>query len=159
MSAVDEYVAELDRNLYGQVRKKADLLTEARDSLTDAAEAYQAAGYDDAEQRAVADFGDVRLIAGEYQAELGVSAGVHALHMMMLMIPAMQGLFDATRLVSFGDWSKMTTAMPSWYIAIAGLHNAVSGGAAVLGALALLGTRFLGRWLRARVSPGSRPSC
>src|SRR2546423_3440561 len=79
MRAVENYLAELDRSLYGPVRKKSDLLAEARDSLTDAVEAYRGAGCADPELRAVAEFGDVRLIAQDYQAELGVAAGVHAL--------------------------------------------------------------------------------
>ena len=37
-SVIDDYVADLDARLRGDRRAKADLLTEARDSLQDAAE-------------------------------------------------------------------------------------------------------------------------
>jgi hypothetical protein len=101
VSVIDGYLAELDRVLYGPRRVKADLLAEVRGGLIDAAEAHERAGLDPeaAERMAVANFGgadqrsrsggadqcsgvggaadqrgyfgDVGLIAGDFQAELG----------------------------------------------------------------------------------------
>lgn len=71
------YVADLAASLRGPRREKADLLAEARDSLVDAAEAYEEEGVDRvaAEHLAVTEFGPVRAIAAEYQRLLGVSQG------------------------------------------------------------------------------------
>ncbi|MFK8843800.1 permease prefix domain 1-containing protein [Streptomyces sp. Ac-502] len=74
---IDHYVAELDKALTGPRAVKADLLTEVRDGLTDAADAYEAKGQDrtSAERHVVGGFGPVSVIAPEYQAELGLSQG------------------------------------------------------------------------------------
>ncbi|MDW4905893.1 permease prefix domain 1-containing protein [Streptomyces sp. ADMS] len=74
---IDRYVEELAEALHGPRAAKADLLTEARDGLFDAAEAYEESGLDreSAERLAVADFGAVQTIAPDYQAELGLAEG------------------------------------------------------------------------------------
>lgn len=74
---IDRYVAELDRSLRGPRTAKADLLTEVRDALVDAAEGYEASGLDReaAERRAVTDFGPVANLAPDFQAELGLAQG------------------------------------------------------------------------------------
>jgi hypothetical protein len=74
---IDAYVADLGRSLRGPARAKADLLREARDGLYDAAAAYRDDGLDPeaAQHRAVRDFGDVREIAPDYQAELAAAQG------------------------------------------------------------------------------------
>jgi hypothetical protein len=72
---IDAYLDELSGALRGPRRVTTELLTEARDSLVDAAEAYERRGLDrvSAERLAVHEFGAVRTIAPEYQAELGIS--------------------------------------------------------------------------------------
>ncbi|MBQ0985675.1 hypothetical protein KBZ10_14350 [Streptomyces sp. F63] len=74
---IDRYVAELDQALRGPQAVKADMLAEVRDSLLDAAEAYEESGLvrERAERRAVDDFGSVQVIAPEYQIELGLAQG------------------------------------------------------------------------------------
>ncbi|MEU0031296.1 permease prefix domain 1-containing protein [Streptomyces sp. NPDC006335] len=74
---IDRYVAELDKALRGPRTVKADMLAEARDGLVDAAEAYEQCGLDraSAEQRAVADFGPVDVVAPDYQTELALTEG------------------------------------------------------------------------------------
>jgi hypothetical protein len=74
---IDEYIDELHAALRGPRGVKEDLLAEARDSLVDAADAYQDRGLerDAAERQAVAEFGEVREVAPDYQAELGVAQG------------------------------------------------------------------------------------
>ena len=76
-SVIDMYIAELGAALRGPRRAKADLLTEARDSLTDATEAFMDGGADQttAQRQAVRDFGAVHEIAPGYQAELGLIQG------------------------------------------------------------------------------------
>ena len=73
---IDAYIDELSETLRGGPRSaRVDLLTEARDSLVDAADQYQLKGLDRqaAERRAVREFGAVRVIAPEYQTELGLA--------------------------------------------------------------------------------------
>jgi hypothetical protein len=72
---VDEYLAALSKSLTGPRRRKADLLAEARDHLTDATEAFEADGLDreQAEREAVADFGELSEVAPGYRAELAIS--------------------------------------------------------------------------------------
>lgn len=72
---VDEYLAALSKSLTGPRRRKADLLAEARDHLTDAVEAFEADGLDRerAEREAVADFGELSEVAPGYRAELAIS--------------------------------------------------------------------------------------
>ncbi|TDO67369.1 hypothetical protein EV651_103281 [Kribbella sp. VKM Ac-2571] len=74
---IDEYLAALSKELWGPRRRKADLLAEARDHLTDATEAFEADGLDryDAEKHAVAEFGTLEEVAPGYRAELAVSQG------------------------------------------------------------------------------------
>jgi hypothetical protein len=72
---VDEYLAALRKSLTGPRRRRADLLAEARDHLTDATEAFEADGLGryDAEREAVADFGDLAEVVPGYRAELAIS--------------------------------------------------------------------------------------
>lgn len=72
---VDDYLAALSRELRGPRRRKADLLAEARDHLTDATEAFEADGLDrfEAEELAVDDFGAIEDVAPGYRADLAVS--------------------------------------------------------------------------------------
>ncbi|MFD7153279.1 permease prefix domain 1-containing protein [Kribbella sp. NPDC059898] len=72
---VDDYLAALRRELRGPRRRKADLLAEARDHLTDATEAFEADGHErnDAERAAVADFGELPDVVPGYRAELAIS--------------------------------------------------------------------------------------
>jgi hypothetical protein len=72
---IDTYVAELDRALRGPRAVRADLILEARDSLVDATEAFQAGGLEraEAERAAVLEFGDVPRIAAGYRSELALA--------------------------------------------------------------------------------------
>jgi hypothetical protein len=77
VTIVDDYVAGLAGALRGPRRARADLVAEARDSLLDAAEAYQRGGLHEAEaqRRAVAEFGGYAEVVPGYQAELAVAQG------------------------------------------------------------------------------------
>jgi hypothetical protein len=74
---IDAYVADLDRALRGPARIKADLVREAADGLHDAAAAYRDEGLepDEAQRRAVRDFGAVSDVAPDFQAELAAAQG------------------------------------------------------------------------------------
>jgi HAAS len=71
---VDAYVAALSHALRGPRRLRKDLVTEARDGLVDATEAYEAdgLGHGDAERRAIDDFGELGEIAAAYRPELAL---------------------------------------------------------------------------------------
>ncbi len=75
MGEIDSYAERLSRALVGPRRAKADLVTEARHGLLDAAQAHHAAGlpWPEAERLAIAEFGAVKELLPEYQAELGIA--------------------------------------------------------------------------------------
>ncbi len=86
---VETYLAELSRALLGPRRRKADLMAEARDSLVDATEAFEAEGLSqrEAAERAVADFGDLAEVVPGYRSELGIAQGRRtALLLFLVMI-------------------------------------------------------------------------
>lgn len=99
MDLIEAYVTELDRALRGPRTAKADLLTEVRDSLTDAAEAHERAGLDrrTAERRAVAEFGPVSEIAADYQTELGLTQGRRTALLIFFVLAAQPVLWRLTR--------------------------------------------------------------
>jgi len=74
---IDAYVASLSGALRGPRAAKADLVTEARDGLADAAARYEEDGLDRAaaERAAVEEFGAVADLAPEYQRELALAQG------------------------------------------------------------------------------------
>ncbi|WP_410607787.1 permease prefix domain 1-containing protein [Amycolatopsis sp. lyj-109] len=146
---IDEYLADLDRRLHGCGRFKADLLGEARDGLHDAADAYRAGGRtgEEAERRAVADFGPAAVVARDYQAELGMLSGVRTLWKLVIGVPAMQILWDYARILTFGDWTKLSTPTPEWYKVVAHASHGAVFVVPVIGVLALLGIRWLSRRL------------
>lgn len=76
MSALIDYVDRLDGALVGPRRAKRDLMQEVSDHLSDSAEAHEEQGHDrtHAEDLAVTDFGEVRVLAPGYQSVL--SAGL-----------------------------------------------------------------------------------
>ncbi|GIH11458.1 hypothetical protein Rhe02_95250 [Rhizocola hellebori] len=75
MGEIDCYVDRLAGALVGPRRAKADLVTEARHGLIDAASAHHADGmaWPEAERLAVAEFGAVKELLPGYQAELGIA--------------------------------------------------------------------------------------
>jgi hypothetical protein len=90
VSLIEAYVTELDSALRGPRGVKADMIAEARDGLLDASEAYERGGLDpeDAQRRAIADFGPVPAIAPDYQTQLGLSQGRKTVLMMCLSLAA-----------------------------------------------------------------------
>jgi hypothetical protein len=87
---VEVYLAGLSRALRGPRRRKADLLAEARDSLVDATEAFEADGLSprQAAERAVEDFGDLTKIVPGYRSELAIAQGRRTAVLLVLVLLA-----------------------------------------------------------------------
>ncbi|AUI63613.1 permease prefix domain 1-containing protein [Amycolatopsis sp. BJA-103] len=148
MSAIEAYIGDLDRRLSGSAGAKADLLTEARDGLSDAAEAYREGGacQGDAERRAVADFGPAGLIARDYQAELALRGDIGTLWKVIVGVPLFQVSWELARLWTYGDWDNLGMP-PEWYLSVIELFGVLVIVSPLIGAVALFGARRLGRRL------------
>jgi hypothetical protein len=149
VNAIDGYLAELDRRLTGEAKHKSDLLDEARDGLHDAADAYRAGGWsdEDAERRAVREFGPVGVVARGYQAELAMFNGVRTLWTLVIGVPLMQLAWDIARILTFGAWTRLATPTPHWYVIISRVTHGVVFVIPVIGLVALLCSRWLSRYL------------
>ncbi|MFK0244370.1 permease prefix domain 1-containing protein [Amycolatopsis azurea] len=149
MSAIEAYIGDLDRRLSGSAGAKADLLTEAQDGLTDAAEAYREGGAEEAEaeRRAVEDFGPAAVIAREYQAELALRGDIGTLWKVIVGVPLFQVSWELARVLTYGDWGRLNKPTPDWYFFVVDLSGVFVVVSPVIGAIALLGTRLLGRRL------------
>ncbi|WP_410656268.1 permease prefix domain 1-containing protein [Amycolatopsis sp. lyj-112] len=147
MSAIEAYIADLDRRLSGSAGAKADLLTEARDGLIDAAEAYSEGGVrePEAERRAVADFGPVDLIARDYQAELGLRRDIRVLWELIVGVPLLILAWDFARVLSFGDWSRFGDPPPSWYHRAIGTADTLAALSPAVAIAGLIAARLLSR--------------
>ncbi|EMD27481.1 permease prefix domain 1-containing protein [Amycolatopsis azurea] len=146
MNAIEAYMGDLDRRLSGPAAAKADLLTEAKDGLTDAAEAYRAGGVDDAEaeRRAVADFGPADLVARDYQAELGLRRDIRVLWELIVGVPLLILGWDLARVFSSGDWSRLGQP-PSWYYRAIGAADILAALSPVVAVAGLIAARLLSR--------------
>jgi hypothetical protein len=151
-SPITSYVAQLDGALRGPRRVKTDLLTEARDSLVDAADAYVRGGLGrrQAERRAVGEFGHVAEIAPGYQVELGV-AQARRTALLVGTIIAVQGW------VAEYAWRSLPPH-PAWrpvpgYALVAHLVDWAGGLAIALALLAALACGVGSRYVRAAALP------
>ncbi|GIH93703.1 permease prefix domain 1-containing protein [Planobispora siamensis] len=143
---IDDYVTGLSRALRGPRGPKLDLVTEARDSLFDAAEALECDGLDraEAERVAVREFGTIEEIAPGYQEELSVSAGRRLAILLFVAVPITAIMWNTiwqifpTNVVSY-------TAAPHWFIPVA---RAVDGLQIVIGAIGAMALLALGRGRR-----------
>ncbi|RKN43494.1 permease prefix domain 1-containing protein [Micromonospora endolithica] len=134
---VEERLRALAERLHGPRRLKADLLTEARDGLRDAVEAYQESGLPavEARRRAVAEFGTPGELAPAYQVELAAGA-LRGLSLRVLAV--------AVTLVVAGDltwrgssWSEGPRP-PEGYLLLSASINWIWLTAAVLAAAGVL---------------------
>jgi hypothetical protein len=144
---IERYVADLGSRLRGSRKQVRDLLTETRDSLTDATEAHLDRGLSerDAQQRAVEEFGPVREIAGEYQAELAVAYGTRTLIWLAIVLPLMHMAWEYGRMLLIGPWQDFGVMPPSWYLFIAKANDLASGAASGVALVALVLGRVLAR--------------
>ncbi|MCE6994546.1 permease prefix domain 1-containing protein [Saccharothrix sp. S26] len=144
---IDEYVTALDRRLRGPDPVKDDLLAEARDSLHDAAAAHRDRGLaeEDAQRRAVAEFGPVTTIAREYQGLLGLAYGTRTLRSVMLVLPLAYVMWELNRAFWIGAWDDFDAPPPDWYLTVARFNDASAWLVAGAAVLALLVGRRLAR--------------
>ncbi|MET0135448.1 MAG: permease prefix domain 1-containing protein [Kibdelosporangium sp.] len=147
-SVIDDYVADLDGRLRGDRRAKTDLLTEARDSLEDAAECYRDAGFSDgdAQRKAVREFGSPHVIARGYQGELAAEYGARTLRSILFTLPLANIMWELTRMLWIGPWENFPgAAPPDWYYPFAELNDTMTWAVAVAAALGLLVGRLMSR--------------
>ncbi|MBG0829896.1 hypothetical protein HS041_19195 [Planomonospora sp. ID67723] len=148
---IDDYVTGLGRALKGPRGAKRDLLTEARDSLLDAAEALELDGLDraEAERAAVAEFGAVAEIAPGYQDELSAAAGRRLATLLFLAVPLTALMWTAIWKL-FPMEPVSYAAKPAWFVPVARAVDILQMGLGVMGALALFA---LGRGRRTMRRP------
>jgi hypothetical protein len=144
---IDSYVTDLGSRLQGARKQVRDLLTETRDSLEDATEAHLGRGLteQEAKKRAVEEFGPVREIANEYQAELAVAYGTRTLVWLAIVLPLMHMAWEYGRMLLIGPWQDFGTPTPSWYLVIAKANDMTSGAASGVALVALVLGRILAR--------------
>lgn len=144
---IDGYVAGLSERLRGPRRVRADLVAEARDSLSDAAEAYQAAGESpvEAQRRAVAEFGSYAEVVPDYQAELAVAQGRRTVLLIALALPVLVVL--APLMWWHSPWTG-NVQLPSGYTRLTVGFDVLSIAGAGLALLVLVGYGWGSRYVR-----------
>ncbi|RDI30836.1 permease prefix domain 1-containing protein [Lentzea flaviverrucosa] len=144
---VDRYMTELGSRLQGSKKQVRELLTETRDSLADATEAHVDRGLTEreAQERAVEEFGPVREIANEYQAELAVAYGTRTLVWLAIVLPLMHMAWEYGRMLLIGPWQDFGTRPPAWYLFVAQANDLTSGIASGVALVALVLGRVLAR--------------
>lgn len=144
---IDAYVDGLALLLRGPGRVRAEMITEARHSLEDAAAAHLDAGLCEleAERRAVAEFGALREVAPAYQAELAAQQGRRAATWIALALPLVNVLAPLMWWDSpFGNDDHATRL----YWVLADHFKYTSFVAAGVAALVMLGFSWGSRYLR-----------
>lgn len=146
-AVIDRYVTDLGARLQGSKKQVRDLLTETRDSLADATEAHVGRGLteQEAQERAVEEFGPVREIANEYQAELAVAYGTRTLVWLAIVLPLMHMAWEYGRMLLIGPWQDFATMPAAWYLFIAKANDLISGIASGVALVTLVLGRVLAR--------------
>ncbi|MEU3645471.1 permease prefix domain 1-containing protein [Lentzea sp. NPDC034063] len=144
---IERYVTDLGSRLQGSRKQVRELLTETRDSLADATEAHLDRGLteNEAQKRAVEEFGPVREIANEYQAELAVAYGTRTLIWLAIVLPLMHMAWEYGRLLLIGPWQDFGAMPPAWYLWVAKANDLTSGIASGVALVALILGRVLAR--------------
>ncbi|WP_433360380.1 permease prefix domain 1-containing protein [Streptosporangium sp. CA-115845] len=143
---IDDYVTGLSRALRGPRGPRLDMITEARDSLLDTAEALEGDGLgrEEAERTAVEEFGTIGEIAPGYQEELSIAAGRRLAAVLFLTVPLTTVMWSVI-------WKIFPTAptayqtSPAWFVPVARGLDILQMLIGVLGGVALFA---LGRGLR-----------
>ncbi|MEV4571358.1 permease prefix domain 1-containing protein [Nonomuraea sp. NPDC049419] len=146
---IDDYVAELDRAVCGPPGPKHDLVVEARDSLLDTAEAFEAEGLDraEAERRAVEEFGEVAEIAPGFQLELTAASGRRLGMLLFVSVPitvAMWSMLWRLYPADAGTWLNR----PGWYVPLSRLLDVLQLGTGLYGGLVVFALSRGARWIR-----------
>lgn len=144
---IERYVTDLGTRLRGSKKQVRELLTETRDSLADATEAHLDRGLTEreAQKRAVEEFGPVREIANEYQAELAVAYGTRTLVWLAIVLPLMHMAWEYGRMLLVGPWQDFGAMPPAWYLFVAKANDLTSGIASGVALVALILGRILAR--------------
>ncbi|MFI7550634.1 permease prefix domain 1-containing protein [Micromonospora sediminimaris] len=134
---VEEHLRQLAGRLRGPRRLRADLITEARHGLLDAAEAYRDSGLPagEASRQAVADFGTPDQLAPAYQAELAVAA-LRGLSLRVVAIAAIGSI--AGDLTWHGSSWSNGPRPPSGYLLLSQSVEWIWAGAFLLGLAGLV---------------------
>ncbi|MFG1944288.1 permease prefix domain 1-containing protein [Nonomuraea sp. NPDC048826] len=147
---IDAYAAELQRTLSGPHGPKHDLVVEARDSLIDCADAYEAEGLRraEAERRAVEEFGPISAVAPGYQEELTATAGRRLGWLLLVSVPATVLVWGLIWTLHPGD-AELWQNRPEWFMPVSRLLDVLQLAVGLYGGLALLalgrGARLLPR--------------
>jgi hypothetical protein len=133
------HVAALERALHGPARARRSMITEVRDGLHDAEEAYRHAGLDPqrAAAQAVRDFGAVHDVAPSMQEELTARQARWAAALLAVVFPALLQAWDLLWVVT-GDWQPPPA--PPVVRTLAGAQDGVSWTIAAAAPLLLLAT-------------------
>jgi hypothetical protein len=139
---IDDYVTGLRRTLKGPVRARRDLVAEARDSLYDAAEAYELDGLDpaEAERRAVGEFGRIDEIAPGYQEELAACQGRRLAVLLFVSVPLTAILWSVIW-KTFPLTPLIDVVKPPWFGLVARAVDYLQLATGVAGAAALVAYR------------------
>jgi hypothetical protein len=135
---IDDYLAALSKELRGPRRRKADLLAEARDHLTDATEAFEADGFAryDAEKHAVADFGAIEDVAPGYRSELAISQSRRTAMMLLMALIIQPIVWQSGAWIWTSDQNNTSALNDLLQIVVRDIGGVVIAGAV----LAVLGT-------------------
>jgi hypothetical protein len=143
---IDDYVTGLSRTLRGPRGPKLDIVTEARDSLLDSAEALEGDGLDraSAERVAVEEFGPISEIAPGYQEGLSISAGRRLACLLFLSVPLSTLMWNLIWQTLPAD-PVAYAAWPDWFVPVARSLDILQLLVGALGGVTLVA---LGRGLR-----------
>jgi hypothetical protein len=143
---IEDYVDGLAAALRGPRRARREMVTEARHSLLDAAEALADSGVAavEAERRAVAEFGTLAEVVPGYQAELAVAAGRRTALWIALVLPVVNLL--APLMWWDSPWSSTDRATHLYWVLVDHFKYTsllAAGVAALLAAGFSWGSRYL----------------
>ncbi|MEV4801527.1 permease prefix domain 1-containing protein [Nonomuraea sp. NPDC049421] len=146
---IDDYVAELDRAVCGPPGPKHDLVVEARDSLLDTAEAFEAEGLDraEAERRAVEEFGEVAEIAPGFQLELTAASGRRLGMLLFVSVPITVAMWSLLWRLYPAD-ASVWLDRPGWYVPLSRLLDVLQLGTGLYGGLVVFALSRGARWIR-----------
>ena len=147
---IEGCLRRLRARLTGPEGVKGELLTEVRDGLHDAAQAYRCAGYPDEEarRRAVADFGDLDVVAAEMQEELDIAQGRATASHASIVLPL---LLLAWQLV---HWLRPWPVMDASWAAVFGALGYTAG---AVNLIAIAGAWYVRFITTRRPRPFRRP--
>jgi hypothetical protein len=144
---IDSYVTGLSGRLRGPRRVRDELVAEARDSLVDAAESYERAGMtpDEAQRRAVTEFGSYAEVVPDYQAELAIAQGRRTVLLIAMALPVL--VLAAPLMWWHSPWS-VDVQMPHGYPWLTVGFDVLSITGAALALLVLVGYGRGSRYVR-----------